>query len=241
MEVSSLREPLNTSEDNSEIQEFDLQISYSSRVYGILTLQYLFMFYVCGVLISMPLVVEYIQQSYVTVGICVFQNFLIVSFAFFSKEYARIFPTNYLLLILYTFNITFLAAAVCTYFTEILYSGLLAFLAVTLALTIYTRFSVFSEYYLSTGIKLIVIWGILLMTIFLVVRGFGDYYESFYIPFIALFYGIWLIIDTHVIQPSGTYFLTSDDVTIGVLRTHIDFLYFLCKLISCQYCRSNEA
>jgi len=241
MEVSNLRDPLNLSQEESEGHEFDEQILYSSKVYGILTLIYLFIFYVCGVIISVPLLGEYISQSYVTVAICLFQNFLIITFAFFSKDYARIFPTNYLMLILYTFNNTFMLAVVCVYFTEILYCGLLSFLAVTLALMIYTRFSVFSEYYLGTAIKLMIFWGILLMSIFIVVRGFGDYYESFYLPFIAMIYGIWLLIDTHVIQPSGNYFLTSDDVAIGVLRTKIDLIYFLCKLLSCQYCRSSEA
>ena len=55
MEVSNLREPLNSSQEDSEGHEFDEQILYSSRVYCILTLKYLFIFYVCGVIISVPL------------------------------------------------------------------------------------------------------------------------------------------------------------------------------------------
>ena len=237
----STREPLIARSSSEETQEvFQEQILYSNKIYLLLTLQYLFSFYMCGIINAIPLAIEFVQGSYFTLIVAAVQNSVVLMFALCSTHYARIIPTNYILFVVFTFNHAFLIAVASTYERQLVNTALLIMFAMTLCLMVYTRFNDFSPDYMSTGFKLVIFWGVILLSVSVILRGLGTYYESLLLPVIAILYGIWLLIDTHVIQPSGSTFIAHDEIILGSLRTNIDVLLLVVRLICYRGYKSHE-
>jgi FtsH-binding integral membrane protein len=236
------REPLISRSHTEEMQEFfQEQIVYSNKIYCLLAIQFLFSFYICGIINSIPLAVEFIQGSYFTVIVAGVQNLIVLMFALCSTHYARIVPTNYILYIVFLFNHAFLVAVASTYERALVYNALLILFGMALCLMVYTRFNDFSPEYMSTGFKVVMFWGLVMLSVSVIVRGLGKYYESLFLPVVGILYGIWLLIDTHVVQPAGTTYIAHDETIIGFLRTNIDVLLVILRTICYRNSKSEEA
>jgi len=213
-------------------EDFDLQLrlGFIRKVYGILSAQLLFTFFMCLIACSSDSFVQFQRNNIGLLFVAVILSIVIMITLMCFPAYAKKVPTNYVLLGVFTLCEAYIVSALCGHTDKrivLMAASMTCFM--TIALTVYacttkTDFTVMGSL-LFLGACILLLFSLFLMffhskILHLVICCFG-----------VFLYSLYLIYDTQLIMGNKENGLDYDDYIIGALILYLDvinlFIYLL--------------
>jgi FtsH-binding integral membrane protein len=233
-EINNQVDVQNSNEFSKHSIEETIRIGFIRKVYGIIALQLIITFFCC-ILTFFKSVSEFMISNNYLIFIClIIQIALIIimgcSGLCSSKNLFKIFPYNYIFLILFTLSMGYIVATLCAVVDKtIVLSAIAMTLGITAALTLYAiktenKFNLMHAF-LFTFITMI---SELLLFFF-----FFNY--QFYVTF-ELFVGLiiycaYLIFDTQMIIDKFGNGYEIDDYIIAALNVYLDIIQIFIRIL----------
>jgi len=233
-EINNQVDVQNSNEFSKHSIEESIRIGFIRKVYGIIALQLIITFFCC-ILTFFKSVSEFMINNNYLIFIClIIQITLIIimgcSGLCSSKNLFKIFPYNYIFLILFTLSMGYIVATLCAVVDKtIVLSAIAMTLGITAALTLYAiktenKFNLMHAF-LFTFITMI---SELLLFFF-----FFNY--QFYVTF-ELFVGLiiycaYLIFDTQMIIDKFGNGYEIDDYIIAALNVYLDIIQIFIRIL----------
>ena len=233
-EINNQVDVQNSNEFSKHSIEETIRIGFIRKVYGIITLQLIITF-LCCILTFFKSVSEFMKNNTNLIFLClIIQIALIIimgcSGLCSSKNLFKIFPYNYIFLILFTLSMGYIVATLCAVVDKtIVLSAIAMTLGITAALTLYAiktenKFNLMHAF-LFTFITMI---SELLLFFF-----FFNY--QFYVTF-ELFVGLiiycaYLIFDTQMIIDKFGNGYEIDDYIIAALNVYLDIIQIFIRIL----------
>lgn len=162
---------------------------------------------------------------------------LITEITIFCCQAGRIFPANFILLLVFTLSEAYMVSFITSIVADVEGGAIVVVaacmtLSIVVALTLYALFTR-SDFTTGWGILVGIIAPLILFGIFAWISWI-PVLHSLYCALGAALFGIYLVIDTQLIAGGGRYELSMDDYIAGALLLYIDiiqiFLYILSLL-----------
>ncbi|PHJ18804.1 nmda1 protein [Cystoisospora suis] len=143
----------------------------------------------------------------------------------------RRYPHNYLLLLLFTLCESLTVGAVCTlYDPQIVLQALLATVVVVGGLTIFA-FQTDYDFTSWLGMTSFLFWGVFAMGLLRVIFWRAMWFQIVACVVFAGFYGIYILIDTHLLIKRGKISIEEDDYILAAISLYVDIVGLFLELL----------
>jgi FtsH-binding integral membrane protein len=221
---------VNNSIQDQEMEEkihMQMRLGFIRKVYGILSVQLLITFLLCGMTFFQSVKV-FMLENLAFFWIAAALSLILVIPLLCFKSVARRVPLNYIVLMLWTMCEAYIVACCCAiYNPTVVIMAAFATLAITVSITIYAL-TTKEDFTFGGGMLFSAACGLLLLTLF-----------SFIFPFLhalicvfgVLLYSMYLLYDTQLIFGKVGLEYDVDDYILASLNIYLDiiqiFLYLL--------------
>ena len=160
-----------------------------------------------------------------------FVSFVIEIMILCCKNMARVVPTNYILLSIFTICQAFFFSFATSLFTP--ESSLMAggmTVAMTLMLTIYA-FTTKTDFTVCGSLFAVIGMAMFMLILMLIFMRFVVWWHPFMAAISLIFYALYLIYDTQLIAGGRSHELSLDDYVIGTLILYVDIMMIFLELL----------
>ena len=207
------------------------RMGFIRKVYAILTMQLALTTVVTGIAVAVEGFRDWLTANIGFLIACLLINIIVLITLFCCKNQARKYPSNYVLVAIFTITESFLVANFAAFYdpiTVIIAAGMT--LGTTIGVTAYACYTK-RDYTTCGGSLFGLLIGGILFAVFM-----GIFYQSRPVQIVVclifiVIYTFYIVYDTQLIAGSGKYKLDYDDYIIGAMFLYIDiiglFIYIL--------------
>ena len=216
------------------LDEQAIRLGFIRKVYGILSLQLAFtVAFSTAAMLYTPLGNFLIAQVWLLIIMMILMIVFMCMLACCTKV-VRTVPTNYIVLGLFTFTMSYMVGYTCATYQQSGLGSLVLMaagmtLVMTVSLTLYACFTK-TDITMWGGVLFCISIGLTIFMILAIVIGSNWLYMVLSCIAVVL-YGIYLVYDTQLIMGNKRYKLSEEDYIIGALCLYVDiimiFLYIL--------------
>jgi len=213
--------------DYKKTLEYALRIGFIRKVYGILSIQLLLTVFMCALTFIDSVRYFFLHNMWLFFTTVILSIVIIIPLLCI-KDLARRVPTNYILLLLWTFCEAYMVATCCANYDPIIVlEAVFLTCAVTISLTIYAC-TTKTDFTVCGGMLFVMICLLLCLGILSI---FLPFLNTLYCVCGVLVYSIYLLYDTQLIMGKFGNEYEIDDYIIAAIMIYIDiiqiFLYLL--------------
>ena len=212
------------SEPPKQLENPNDRLGFIRKVYAILFMQLSLTVFITGLAVGIESFGDWLHSSIAFLLVCIAVNIIVLITLMCFKRVARTYPTNMILLGIFTLSESFLVANISAFYDPmtVLIAALMT-LGVTIGVTVYA-WTTKTDFTTLRGCFFGMFIGLILFSIFM-----GIYYEERPVQIavclvFVFIYTLFIVIDTQSIAGGKRWAIGYDDYVFGSLCLYIDIV-----------------